>query len=95
MVTVQIDENTLIEMLVERVKYWTDDSDTIELFEQYYTDLFESGRFEGAEFDVAVIVDNDYINYFNVITKDDSDYEWATENNDRIYGQLSNGTILV
>ena len=26
---------------------------------------------------------------------DDPDYEWAMENDDRIYGRLDNGTILV
>ena len=85
MINVSIDENTLIDLLVERVK----------LFEQYYTDMVQGGCFEGAEFDPIIIVDNDYVNYFRVMEKDDPEYAWATENDDRIYGQLDNGTILV
>lgn len=95
MINVQIDENTLIDLLVDRVKYWTDDRDTIELFEQYYADMVQDGCFEGAELDIPVIVDNDYVNYFRVMEKEDPDYEWAMENDDRIYGRLDNGTILV
>ena len=95
MINVQIDENTLLDLLVDRVKYWTNDPDTIELFTNYYQGMIDSGCFEGAEFDPSIIVDNDYVNYFRVMEKDDSEYEWAQENNDRIYGQLENGTILV
>ena len=95
MINVSIDEDVLLDLLVERVKYWTDDSDTIELFEQYYTNMVQDGCFEGAELDISVIVDNDYINYFRVMEKDDPEYAWAMENDDRIYGQLDNGTILV
>ena len=95
MINVRIDEDTLLDLLTERVKYWTDDPDTIELFENYYTDLVQNGCFEGAEFDPMIIVDNDYVNYFRVMEKDDPDYAWAIENNDRIYGELENGTILV
>lgn len=95
MINVLIDENVLLNLLVDRVKYWTDDSDTIELFEQYYADMVQGGCFEGAELDISVIVDNDYVNYFRVMEKDDPEYAWAMENDDRIYGRLDNGTILV
>lgn len=95
MVNVRIDEETLIEMLIDRLKEWTIDPDTIELFENYYTDIVHGGCFEGAELDISVRVDNDYINYFRVMEKDDPEYTWAIENNDRIYGELENGTILV
>lgn len=95
MVNVKIEEETLIDMLVDRLKEWTSDPDTIELFENYYTEAVNGGCYEGMEFDTSVIVDNDYINYFKVLEKDDPDYTWAMENPDRIYGQLENGTILV
>ena len=70
-ITVQIDEDTAVEMLVDRVKYWTDDDDTIELFEQFYTDRVEGGCFNGADFDVMSIVDNDYVNNTSIITRED------------------------
>lgn len=61
MITVRMDEDTVIDLLVNRVKYWTDDEDTIELFEQYYTNMVEGGCYDGTDFDVKVIVDNDYL----------------------------------
>lgn len=95
MITVKIEEEQLIELLMNALKEWTTDPDTLELFEQYYTDCVNNGCFEGAELDISLIVDNDYINYFRVMDKDDPEYNWALENEDRIYGKLDNGTILV
>lgn len=95
MITVKIDEDTLHDLLMDRLAYWTDDFDTKELFNDYYMELVQSGCFEGCEFDPMIIVDNDYINYFKVMETDDPDYAWALKNPDRIYGRLDNGTILV
>ena len=68
---VNIDNYEAIDMLVERVKYWTDDDDTIELFEQYYTRMVEGGCFDGGNFDVMSIVDNDYVNNTTIVTRDE------------------------
>lgn len=68
---VNIDNYDAIEMLVERVKYWTDDDDTIELFEQYYTHMVEGGCFDGGNFDVMSIVDNDYVNNLTIVTREE------------------------
>ena len=76
-ITVQIDEDTAIEMLVDRVKHWTDDSETIELFEQYYTRMVKGGCFGGGGFDVMSIVDNDYVNNTTVTTREE--FEKARE----------------
>lgn len=92
-ITVQIDEDTAIEMLVDRVKYWTDDSDTIELFEEYYTNMVEGGCFDGGEFNVMAIVDNDYVNNTSITTREEyesdrEDFlrsnikEWIEDNKD-------------
>lgn len=70
-ITVQIDEDTAIDMLVDRVKHWTDDDDTIELFEQFYTNRVEGGCFDGADFDVMSIVDNDYVNNTSITTREE------------------------
>ena len=66
MVNVQIDENDLLEMLMDRVEFWTDDTDIKKLYEVYYADLIDNGCFEGAELDIKFIVDNDYVNHFSV-----------------------------
>ena len=58
MVTVQIDESDLLDMLVERVKYWTDEKSTVDLFTEYYRSLIDGGCFDGAYLDVSLIVTN-------------------------------------
>ena len=65
---VNIDNYDAIDMLVKRVEYWTDDSEVIELFEQYYTSMVEGGCFDGCNFDVMSIVDNDYVNNTSITT---------------------------
>ena len=70
MITVRMDEQDAIDLLVKRVECWTDDSEVIELFEEYYTNMVEGGCFDGADFDVMSIVDNDYINNTSIITRE-------------------------
>lgn len=72
---VRIDEGQAIEMLLERLEHWTDDHTTYRLYEQMYESYVYSGCFDGGEFDVMAIVDNDYINYCDVITEGDIGYE--------------------
>ena len=71
MITVQIDEDILIDVLMNRVKYWTDDEDTLELFEKFYENRVYGGCFDGAELDVRAIVDNDYVNNTSITTIDE------------------------
>ena len=68
MITVTINEDDLLDMLVERVKHWTDDRETINLYEQYYENMVYSGCFEGAELDIIGVVDNDYVNNMSIVT---------------------------
>lgn len=65
MITVKIDESDLLELLMYRVEWHTDDVIEQNLYNVYYSDLIDSGCFEGAEFDVKKIVDND-ITYFTI-----------------------------
>ena len=75
MITVQIDEDELLNMLMNRVKYWTDDDDTLELFEKFYENRINGGCFDGAELDIIMIVDNDYINNTSITTRNEYDKE--------------------
>ena len=70
-ITITIDEEDFKDMLVERVKYWTDDEDTIELFEEYYDNMVYNGSFEGSSRSIAEIVDNDYCNNTSIITEEE------------------------
>lgn len=72
---VRIDEDTALEMLLDRLEHWTSDETTYHLYEAMYQSYIDSGCFEGMEFDVMVIVDNDYVNYCDVISEGDEAYE--------------------
>lgn len=78
MVTVTIDEDTLLEMLLDRVEYWTSNEDEINLYRDYYEGLVYSGCFEGCTLDIMSIVDNDYINNLATISKEDFE-KWDIE----------------
>lgn len=85
MVTIKIDEDTLLEILLDRVRIWTKNEDVIDLFEDYYKGVVNSGCFEGCKLDIKKIVDNDYINNMVVINKEDFE-DWGIEsfNDDKI-----------
>lgn len=61
-ITVKIDEDTALDMLMDRLSVWTSDTDTIELFSDMYEKYIDDRVFDGVDFDVMVIVDNDYVN---------------------------------
>ncbi len=73
MITVKIDEDVLLEMLMDRVEFWTDDELTRSLFRDYYEDTIAGGCFDGCELDIRSIVDNDYVN--NLITVSEEDFK--------------------
>ena len=78
MVTVTIDEDTLLEMLLDRVEYWTSDESVINLYRDYYEGLIDCGCFEGCTLDIMSIVDNDYTNNLATINKEDFE-QWNIE----------------
>lgn len=43
MINLNVDEDTLLTILMNRLEYWTDDAVTYELFERYYTDIIYAG----------------------------------------------------
>lgn len=85
MVTVKIDEYDLLDMLMDRLAFWTTDDVTTKLFDRYYWDMIEGGCFNETELDVRSVVDNDYVNYLEVIYEEDFDnYNIENENDERI-----------
>lgn len=74
MVTVKIKENDLLEMLMYRVEQWNSTTTALNLYEKMYESEIEAGCFEGAEIDVNLIVDNDVINYCNIIEKGEKEF---------------------
>ena len=71
MVTVKIDEADLLDMLVDRVGYWTTDEDVKELYSKYYENMVYGGCFEAAELDISSVVDNDYVNYLTTVDREE------------------------
>jgi hypothetical protein len=80
---VKIDNGIALDMLLDRLKFWTDDHTTYRLYEQMYENYIDGGCFEGVAFDVMEIVDNDYINWCTVIEPEDSSYDGIKKLYDR------------
>lgn len=75
MVTVKIEENDLLEMLVERVKFWDRSEAEANLYKKMYESEIDAGIFEDAELDINLIVDNDVVNYCNIIEEGNSEFD--------------------
>lgn len=85
MINVQIDETTLLNLFMDRLEYWTTDSDVTALFEEYLENLIGGGCFEGAELDVNVIIDNLYINDTTIMDKEElGNNEIDAEDSDKV-----------
>lgn len=66
MITLELDEDDVLELLENRLRFWTSDKEYINLFMKYYKDLILSGYFEGIRLDLKVLVDNDYLNNYSI-----------------------------
>lgn len=71
MITIQITEKDLLDMLITRLKYWEDNEDILDLYTNYLTDLIYTGYFNDTELDINSYIDNLYINYSVVVNKKD------------------------
>ena len=77
MITVQIDEDDLLDMLMDRVTEWTNDTEVRDLYEKMYSSYVNGGCFDGADINVMSIVDNDYVNWCDTLCKEDcSEADW-------------------
>lgn len=72
-INVLLDEDYVVDLLVKRVEFWTQDKDVIDLYRKMYENNIDC--FDGAELDVMKIVDNDYINNCLIIEEGDEEYE--------------------
>ena len=75
MITVKIENETALDMLVDRVKFWTNDAEIIDLYKKMYENYVYCGVFDNGKFDVMCIVDNDYINYTRIISQGDEEFD--------------------
>ena len=72
---IEIDDDELLDMLVDRLHYWTDEEDVIELYSQMYEDMLDNGLFNGDDFNVQFIVDNDWVNWCEVVCPGEDNYD--------------------
>lgn len=69
MINVKINETTLLNLFIDRLEFWTSDSDVLELYENYLKDLIDCRCFEDAELDINMFIDNLYINDTSIMDK--------------------------
>ncbi len=73
MINIQINKEDLLDLFMNRLGYWTSNSDIQELYKEYLENLINSGCFEGAEIDVSLIIDNLYVNDTTIMNKEELD----------------------
>lgn len=78
-ITVKIDKDWLLQMLLERCDFWETSRENEDLFEKIYSNYIENGVFDGAELNIMAIVDNDVINYTTIIEDGDEDFQEVLE----------------
>ncbi|WP_394980703.1 hypothetical protein [uncultured Helicobacter sp.] len=73
LVNVRLDSDILLDMLVDRLDYWTSlDKEDKKLFKEMYRQSIEGGVFNNdMEFNVMQIVDNDVVNWCSILYKDE------------------------
>ena len=77
---IEVDDDDLLDMLMDRLKkYWDPDQEVCDLYEKMYKNYLDNGTFEGINFNVSEIVDNDWVNYCDVIESDDENFEKIVE----------------
>ncbi|MGX3045789.1 hypothetical protein [Helicobacter sp. T3_23-1056] len=72
LISVKIESEEFVELLVDRLKFWTQDEEIIEAFEKMWLENAESGAFcnsSVSKMGIMQIVDNDWVNWVSVIKK--------------------------
>ena len=78
MVNVQMDEDEVLDLLVNRVSFWTDNEIVQDLFREMYSNRLDNGYVDFSN-GINYIVDNDYINYCTTVEPENKDYETILE----------------
>ena len=86
MINVKIHETILLDLFMNRIKYWTTDTNVLKLYEIYLKDLIDCGCFENAELNVNLIVDKLYVNDTAVTDREglSQQYDIEVDDYDRI-----------
>ena len=95
MISVNVNETTLLNLFMDRLEYWTSDDDVLVLYGDYLKELIDGGYFDSTELDIDVFVDNLYINDTTIMDRkmlddngievDDDDKVLAKNEDDDLY----------
>lgn len=75
-ITVELDEDEALDMLMNRLEFWSKDRIAYDLYEQMYQSYIDGGAFDNGKFDVKQIVDNDWVNYCEVVEPGDKEHHY-------------------
>lgn len=78
-VNIRVPLEDALEMLTDRLRFWTKDEESIEMYRQMYESYLYAGVFEGAEFDVMGIVDNDWVNWCSFVEEGEEGWDALLE----------------
>ena len=71
MINVQIDEVDLLNLLMDRMEYWTQDEKVLNLYEEHLRELIDNGCFEGVQLDIKYLIDNLYVNDTTILSEEE------------------------
>lgn len=94
MITIEIENEDYLEMLMDRVRFWTSDDTTLALFEEHYKRVVDELDGQTVTNTVQEIVDNDYVNYYSVMDKEELKSNYPDDWEERIDTEID-GMYLV
>ena len=86
-IKVKIKKNYVIDLLTNRLSFWTNNEEVIDLFKQMYERYIDKEVFDNL--DIELIVDNDFINDCIIIEKGDEDFKKVQELAKKCYYDIS------
>lgn len=80
-ITIKMDEEDFLDLLMDRVESWNDSSNDVvyRLYQDMYESYVYDGVFENTDASIAEIVDNDWVNYCTVVEPGDDSYDKILE----------------
>lgn len=76
---VEIDDDDLLTLLMNRLEHWDPNDIDRRLYREMYESYIDGSVFESGKFDPMIIVDNDWVNYCDVIGPGDEFYDKVLE----------------
>lgn len=69
---IEVNENTFLNLIEDKIRYWENDDVIVELYRNMYSNRLDNGFYdEDTQFNLNSVVDNDITNYTDIIDKED------------------------